>query len=674
MTTWPNAAPYGEYLPAPFDITSGNSFRNTAMPTDLLTIDVYHPVTLPLMTTFSTSTDLSTCIVCPYVQEGCSRSGGTTTCSPTGRAFLAQAGSATITQADQNAASGTFAATASNLRLVEWDVGTDTPVAGGACYEIGSAAFNVTWPGGSATSQQIAAIRAATPGSGLSLPVAGATVTYVRPAIGTDPAGFFVQAEQAGPAVFVAVDPTTLSPVPVVGDQVSFTATTVASVASMRHVQAISGYSRTSGGTITGLVQNLSSATDLVSSLDDYESEVLALTAGIDGGFSGSGAGHQQAFISTAGLPQSALRLRVTDSLVSTLDLEQGCVVTVNNTPMWRFNATAQVSAWAAPDVTVQSCPAPVVVSASAPSLTSVQVVFSRQIAPASLLANGSQFTIAGLTVTAASLSGATVTLTTSSQSAGSPYTVTAASSLTDTRGSALGMPNSATFSGFVQPAVVRINEVNANITGGCDLIELRVVQGGSMAGFVVQERVGGAGELSFAFPAGFSVAMNDFIVVHMNSGSATCNPGGASSEVTTKTDQPAATFAGNYDTAWDFWSTDTGLTSTDNVFTLYDPSNVIVDAVFVSDSPTATSTASATEQQAAVVGTANQWSPAMTSYIDAVFRMNAVDDLNATGTAAAGNSIQRLDNTDDNNVADWTSGAGAASTWGALNSGQTAF
>jgi len=63
-----------------------------------------------------------------------------------------------------------------------------------------------------------------------------------------------------------------------------------------------------------------------------------------------------------------------------------------------------------------------------------------------------------------------------------------------------------------------------------------------------------------------------------------------------------------------------------------------------------------------------------MTSYIDAVFRANAVDDLDATGTTAAGTSIQRVDDTDHNNKADWTTGAGAPSTWGALNPNQHPF
>jgi len=153
-----------------------------------------------------------------------------------------------------------------------------------------------------------------------------------------------------------------------------------------------------------------------------------------------------------------------------------------------------------------------------------------------------------------------------------------------------------------------------------------------------------------------------------------TCNPGNATSETTTTNAQPKATFPGNFDTAFDFWNADTGLTDTDNVFTLFDATPAIIDALFASNDPVATATAGATETAAAAVGAAGQWSPILASYIDAVFRTNAASDLDATGTAAAGPSIQRLDNTDDNDKADWTTGAGAASTFGGLNAGQTPF
>jgi hypothetical protein len=69
-------------------------------------------------------------------------------CTP---GFFAQAGSVTVTQADQDPNMGSMVATVTNLTLVAWDFsqGGDKPIAGGQCYVIGSASFNVSWGGGS---------------------------------------------------------------------------------------------------------------------------------------------------------------------------------------------------------------------------------------------------------------------------------------------------------------------------------------------------------------------------------------------------------------------------------------------------------------------------------------------------------------------------------------------
>lgn len=527
----------------------------------------------------------------------------------------------------------------------------------------------------------IAAARAAVDGAGLSLVIHGVTVTYLKPLIGTpanDPAGFTIQAEKAGPALFVAVDPATLTPPAAVGDVVNFTITMKGTVAMQPRALAISGYTRTATGTnVSALAQDLTAATNVVSAVDGYDSELVSVTGTLFEVFASSGTGFQRSGLSTTGLAADTnLQVRAPATLVDALDMAKDCQVKITNVPMGRFNAQAQIGVFKASDFMLTGCPAPVVVKAVALSLTSLRITFSRNILASSVMADGSQFTFDnGLTASAAVVSGRTITLTTSLQTAATAYVATIATSITDLQGKALVAAGTASFTGFVLQAVVRINEVNANITGGCDLIELRVIADGSMTGFKLLERTGvaSAGELSLTFPA-FDVHKNDFIVVHMGSASATCNPGGATQETATTTDQPTATFAGNFDTAFDFWSIDTGLTATDNVFTLFDATGTISDAVFISDDPAGPTAAAATETQAAVIGAAGQWLPMLATYIDTVFRVNAVNDLNATGTTAAGNSIQRVDDTDDNDKADWTTGAGAASTWGALNVGQTAL
>jgi len=525
---------------------------------------------------------------------------------------------------------------------------------------------------------EVAAARGTADGTGLSLPITLATVTYVKPAIGSptnDPIGFNIQAEQAGPALYVAVDPAMLSPVPAVGDVVSFTITGLTTLNGLKMANGITGFSRSATGVdVNPLVQDLTAATDIVTALGNYESELFDLSGTVSDLFTASGAGFEQAPIATTGIPADTnYRIRIPTALRSSIDLVPGCSFTLNNVPVFRFNAIPQMPAYVASDITVSGCPAPTVASAVAASATTVAVTFSRNVAPGSVMANGSQFTFDnGLTASAATVSGRTVTLTTSAQTGATAYTVTVANTVTDLQGTALGTPNTAMFTGFQVLAVVRINEVNANIVNGaaaCDLIELRVVSGGLMTGYRLQERDTAT---LLTFPA-FNVATNDLIVVHMANG-AVCNPGTAANETTAPNQQPQAMFSANFDGAYDFYSSDTGLTNTDNVFTLYNNLGAIIDAVFVSDDPAGLTAAGGTETQAAAVGAANQWSPMLASYIDTVFRTNAADDLNATGMTAAGSSIQRIDNTDDNDKADWSTGAGPASTWGALNAGQTAF
>ena len=543
------------------------------------------------------------------------------------------------------------------------------------------------------TVDQIQAARDTADGTGLMLPIEGVYVAYVKPALGNDPAGFTIQASTAGPALFIAVNPTTLNPPPMIGDEVSFTITTMATSFGLRQATAISGYTRLMQGfNVNALVQNLTNTADVVSMVGKYESELVDVTGTLTGSFVAAGSMFEKIQLVTTGVPADTLnKLRVPIALRDGLDLVAGCRVVIDNTPLGRNGTEVQYAAFTAADLTVSMCPAPTVVSAVPTSPLSVTVTFSRRIAPASVNPNGSQFTFDnGLMATAAVVSGRTVTVTTTAQSIVSTYTVTVANTVTDLQGTMLGMPNSAMFPGFVVPAVVRINEFNANVTtpAACDLIELRVVSGGTLLNFKLNERTGGSGELTFTFPA-VVVPTNAIIVVHDNSGSALCNPGTATAELNGPMQQPAAMFAGNYDTAYDFWALDPGLTNTDNVFTLFGPTGMIMDVVFADDDTSTASSAGATETAAAAAAMANQWQmvgggipPAgpggvpPAGFIDENFRAHAALDLNATGTTVAGTSIQRLDNTDDNDKNDWNTAAITvqAQTFGLINVGQVPF
>ncbi|MBL8953011.1 MAG: hypothetical protein JNK82_19695, partial [Myxococcaceae bacterium] len=146
LATWPNAATSGRYVPGS-DATVGYSFRSATFPTDLLTLDFFHPATLPASETFTPSTRFIDCNICPYLRESCSPGAGNAepACSMNGRLFFPQAGSVTVTTAARDAGSGAFSATATNLRLVEWDYDDDLPVEDGGCYQLGSVSLNVTW-------------------------------------------------------------------------------------------------------------------------------------------------------------------------------------------------------------------------------------------------------------------------------------------------------------------------------------------------------------------------------------------------------------------------------------------------------------------------------------------------------------------------------------------------
>jgi len=524
-------------------------------------------------------------------------------------------------------------------------------------------------------STQIEEARNAADGT-VDITISGAYVTYLRPQVGSAPAGFFIQAVQMGPALLIEVDPAGLSPVPVVGDEVELTVTEMDTYGTARMATAITDFSRLSqSNDISGLVQDVTAATDLVSAVGSYESELITLDGTVVSDFTADyGSGHMGAQIETTGVTGNAnLVLRVPQGLLDVVDIVNGCTFTLVDTPMVRYDSTAEASAWRAPDITLTDCPAPRVVSAVATSSTSVVVTFDHHLDAGSVLANGSQFTFDnGLTASAAAASGKEVTVTTTAQAGGTSYTVTVANTVTDT--SSVGVDaahNAATFDGFQVAAVLRINELNGNISSGCDLIELRVMTGGTMNGIKLYERTGSVLEFT-----SFTVAAGDIIVVHFDGNDTTnCNLNSSGNETTAVDELAASSYGKNYDTAWDWYSTDTGIAATNNVFTLYDAFGNILDAVFVADaSPCEATVGSGTTTQAGVVATAGEWEqvgggiPAG-GFVDDDFCANAALDLDDTGTTSTGESIQRNDDDDNNDKADWVQ---AASSFGARNSGQT--
>ncbi|AKF10235.1 hypothetical protein DB32_007384 [Sandaracinus amylolyticus] len=129
------------------------------------------------------------------------------------------------------------------------------------------------------------------------------------------------------------------------------------------------------------------------------------------------------------------------------------------------------------------------VVMAAGPTATSVVVTFSREVDAASV--DAASFTIDGLTVSAASASGAMVTLTTSAQTPDADYTVEVAADVTDTFGNGLTGENEADFTGFAPTVPVISSIAPMHVVPGDSRLTLT---GTNLAGATVT--IGGAAQV----------------------------------------------------------------------------------------------------------------------------------------------------------------------------------
>lgn len=281
----------------------------------------------------------------------------------------------------------------------------------------------------------------------------GAVVTYIIPAIGNDAAGFTLQADNAGPAIFIAVDPTTTTPVLQAGDIVKLDAQSFQVNQGRVEVTAIANllvYS--SGYDVSQLAQNIDNTTDLVSALDNYALEIVHASLTLSSDLSLSGTGFLAATAETNVITaNTSLSLRIPESINSGIGLVSGCIVTISNTPLWRFNATVQVAAWQNSDLTVNSCPAAILLGGIATSANEIKLSFNRNIDSTSVLSDGSQFVInGGISIVSATVSGADIYLQTTAQSSGISYDVTADTSILDSYGANISVvANSASVLGY---------------------------------------------------------------------------------------------------------------------------------------------------------------------------------------------------------------------------------
>ncbi|MEM6926547.1 MAG: lamin tail domain-containing protein [Myxococcota bacterium] len=287
----------------------------------------------------------------------------------------------------------------------------------------------------------VQAVRETEDATDVALPVAKVWVTRTRGALGSEPPGFYVQADQGGPALYVTAGG--LEPAPSQGDEVIFTVTGVTTVDGVQRVTMIDDWAvASSGNDVTGLAEDLSSDASFLDALDDVESELVQLTATLLTDPAGTEV--LDASISTPGYPEgsTSLILRGEAELVEdTLDLQLDCTITFQAV-MGRFVGAEDDLGFPTllhvGDVTASACNPPQVLHAEATSPTEVLVTFDRNIDDESLDVADFSFTD-GLTATAVAGDEAfpeRVVVTTSSQ-VPALYAVTV-SDIEDTLGSSL--------------------------------------------------------------------------------------------------------------------------------------------------------------------------------------------------------------------------------------------
>jgi cysteine-rich repeat protein len=369
----------------------------------------------------------------------------------------------------------------------------------------------------------------------------------------------------------------------------------------------------------------------------------------------------------TAGLAGRAdVQFRINNSLQDALYIENTCEFTVTGVPLVRYGGNSQYTPTRLAEIEVHRCPATGVTSKNTLSATTLEIGFRRNLRPETVAATDFMISfdrlIPQLEISAAEVQrGRFILLTTAPQIEGRRYELRRIGDVHDLTGRnvVLNTRPAEIFLGYRPPARLLINEVNANASLGCDMIEFRITQGGLLR-HTVKERT----TVVHTFPETM-VATNDIVVLHFGRSSTNCvrnaqigaTPG---NETLSKAQFPSAQFAANYNSAWDHWTTDRGLTATDNVITLL-LDGVIVDAVLVSDAPTGNAAASS-ESAARTVAAAGQWTTEAGDlpeggFVDGNFNAHAAQDLNGAGTRDSSTSIFRSANTDRHHKGDWSFG-----------------
>jgi hypothetical protein len=205
-----------------------------------------------------------------------------------------------------------------------------------------------------------------------------------------------------------------------------------------------------------------------------------------------------------------------------------------------------------------------------------------------------------------------------------------------------------------VATALLRLNELNSNITNGADLIELRVIEAGDIAGITIEQVL--TTPVVLATLPSLVVAANDLIVVHLNA------PGGVTNEMLTK-EQCGGQAC--FDEAWDVRGEDTGLFFGNRVISVMDGATHQDAVPFIVDG----NEPPAFLDALTAIQDAGQWLPANCGGADCTYETAPTADgisvdWSDLETTAAGDSIQ-VTGANNNQESAWDL---AASTWGEPN------
>lgn len=203
--------------------------------------------------------------------------------------------------------------------------------------------------------------------------------------------------------------------------------------------------------------------------------------------------------------------------------------------------------------------------------------------------------------------------------------------------------------------SIVQLSEIAPNVSGGSDVIELRALGSGPLAGYTVEQDLTNPVVLA-TLPA-LTVSAGDVVVIHL------IPPSGVFNEISSKS---SCSSVACYPNAWDVAGGSTGITFSGRVIVLRRPDKTIVDGVPFYRNGLASGGGFAGELSA--LQKAGQWLPATCGgnacSTNELAEPLAVDWL-GVGSSTTGSTVARKGTLDTHQASDWMIGE---NTLGAQN------